>query len=346
MSKKHITDFAKILSDYFFEYLPIQKGISDNTYKSYYDTIRLFLDYCDHRHGLSRNKLELSDINTDIVLGFYDWIEKERACSASTRNQRRAGINSFFKYVQFKKPEFILTCQQIFSMPKKTEIPKIIKHISFEAVQKIIEQPNLNTRNGRRDFVFLSMIYETAARASEIADLTFCDVVFENDEAIIHLRGKGEKTRDVPLLRDPSKILHKYITEERRYRRCNLTDPLFCNNKSEHLTRGGVYYILKKYVNDAKKKYPQLYPDSVHPHVLRHSRAMHWLEAGVDLQYIKDLLGHSNIKTTQIYAALSTEMKKKHLEKVHPQSTELQKISWTEDEELLEWLESFSFYGK
>lgn len=342
MNKKNITDFAKLLSDYFFEYLPVQKGISDNTYKSYYDTLRLFLEYCEHKHGLSRNKLELAKINMDIVLGFYDWVEKERECSASTRNQRRAGVNSFFKYVQFRKPEYILMCQQVLSIPKKTEMPKIIKYISFEAVQKILEQPNLNTHNGRRDFVLMSIIYETAARASEIINLTFCDVIFNNDEAIIHIKGKGGKIHDVPLLKDPSKILQKYITEEKRYRRCYLTDPLFCNTKCEHLTRGGVYYIIKKYVKNARKKYPQLYPDSVHPHVFRHSRAMHWLEAGVDLQYIKDLLGHSDIKTTQIYATLSVEMKKEHIQKVHPKTTELESTSWSEDEELLEWLKSFS----
>lgn len=342
MNDKYLTDFAKTMSGYLFDYLPIQIGVSENTYKSYYDTIRLFLNYCAKEHDLKRHKLKISDINRDIVIGFYDWIEAERECSPSTRNQRRAGINSFFKYVQYKKPEYILSCQQILSIPKKNESPRIIKHISFQAVQGILECADLNTKGGRKDFVFLSLIYETASRASEIAGLSFSDVIFEKNCATVHLRGKGGKERDVPLQRDPSKILRKYINEEKHYRNCNLSDPLFCNNKGEGLSRGGVYYIIKKYVKAAKEKYPEMYPESVHPHVFRHSKAMHWLEAGVDLQYIKYLLGHSDIKTTEVYASLSTEMKRKHIEKVHPQNTAMPNASWSNDADLLEWLLEFS----
>ena len=122
MNNKHTTDFAMILSGYLFEYLPIQIGVSENTYKSYYDTIRLFLDYCTKEHNLKRHKLKISDINKDIVISFYDWIESERECSPSTRNQRRAGINSFFKYVQYKKPEYMFLCQQILSIPVRVTI--------------------------------------------------------------------------------------------------------------------------------------------------------------------------------------------------------------------------------
>jgi len=81
-----------------------------------------------------------------------------------------------------------------------------------------------------------------------------------------------------------------------------------------------------------------LFPVRVHPHVFRHSRAMHWLEAGVDLQYIKDLLGHSDIKTTEVYARLNIKMKQKLLEQVHPQQLSDQQLSWTDDENLMQWL--------
>ena len=102
MNNKHTTDFAMILSGYLFEYLPIQIGVSENTYKSYYDTIRLFLDYCTKEHNLKRHKLKISDINKDIVISFYDWIESERECSPSTRNQRRAGISLYpWRYSSF-----------------------------------------------------------------------------------------------------------------------------------------------------------------------------------------------------------------------------------------------------
>ena len=184
----------------------------------------------------------------------------------------------------------------------------------------------------------MSLIYESAARASEIAGIRVGDIRFEKKGAIVHLRGKGKKFRDVPLLSDPAKILRKYLSEESRYRRCDMNAPFFCNRSKEPLTRGGVYYIVQKYVALAQQKTPELFPVQVHPHVFRHSKAMHWLEAGVDLQYIKDLLGHSDIKTTEVYARLNIKMKQKLLEEVHPQLSSEQQASWTDDDNLMQWL--------
>lgn len=338
MNNKKITDFAMILSRYFFEYLPIQKGVSDNTIRSYRDTISLFLNYCETIRKLNREKLKLDDLNKELVCGFYAWLEDEKKCSVSTRNQRRAGINSFFKFIQYEKPEYILLSQQVLSIPLKRCEPRLIEHISIEAIQKIFEQPDLSTGSGRRDFAFLSLMYESAARASEIASLRIGDVYFDRNGAIVHLRGKGNKCRDIPLISNPSDVLKNYLKEEARHRRCDRNSPLFCNKSKAALTRGGVYFIIRKYVTMASQKYPELFPNRVHPHVFRHSRAMHWLEAGVDLQYIKDLLGHSDIATTEIYVKLSIELKRKMLEAVHPQFSESSVPSWTEDNDLMSWL--------
>ena len=248
------------------------------------------------------------------------------------------GYQCFFKFLQYEDPGHVLLCQQIREIaPKKCE-KKIVHHLSAEAVQAIFEQPDLKTREGRRDFAFLSLIYESAARASEIANICVGDIHFEKKGAIVHLKGKGKKSRDVPLLAEPAKILKNYLAEESRYRRCDTTAPLFCNRSRDPLTRGGVYYIVQKYVSLAQKKALDLFPVPVHPHVFRHSRAMHWLEAGVDLQYIKDLLGHSDIKTTEVYAQLNIKMKQKLLEEVHPQQLAGQQPSWTDDENLMQWL--------
>jgi site-specific recombinase XerD len=99
---------------------------------------------------------------------------------------------------------------------------------------------------------------------------------------------------------------------------------------------------LDKYVRQARQNAPNLFPEHVHPHILRHSRAMHWLEAGVDLQYIKDLLGHAELVTTEVYARLNTNMKRKILETVHPQTSMPNEPSWTDDKNLLSWLRSLS----
>lgn len=338
MAKRGPTFFAKALSRYFFEYLPTERGLSEETIQSYRDAMSLLLDFCENKRQIPRDRLEVSDFNRELIEAFLRWLEQEKGNSIPTRNQRRAAINAFFKFLQYEDPGCVLLCQQIRDIPPKKCEQKIVSHFSKEAVQVIFEQPNLKTREGRRDFAFLSLIYESAARASEIANICVGDIDFEKKGAIVHLRGKGKKSRDVPLLAEPAKIVKKYLVEESRYRRCDLAAPLFCNRSKDPLTRGGVYYIVQKYVSLAQKKAPDLFPVQVHPHVFRHSRAMHWLEAGVDLQYIKDLLGHSDIKTTEVYAKLNIKMKQKLLEEVHPQQLANQQPSWTDDENLMQWL--------
>ena len=338
MAKRGPTSFAKALSRYFFEYLPNERGLSEETIQSYRDAMSLLLDFCENKRQIPRERLEVSDLNRELIEAFLRWLEQEKGSSIPTRNQRRAAINAFFKFLQYEDPGCVLLCQQIREIsPKKCE-KKIVHHLTAEAVQAIFEQPNLKTREGRRDFAFLSLIYESAARASEITNICVGDVHFEKKGAIVHLKGKGKKSRDVPLLAEPAKILKNYLTEESRYRRCDTTAPLFCNRSRSPLTRGGVYYIVQKYVSLAQKKAPDLFPVQVHPHVFRHSRAMHWLEAGMDLQHIKDLLGHSDIKTTEVYAKLNIKMKQKLLEEVHSQQLIGQQPSWTDDENLMQWL--------
>lgn len=298
----------------------------------------LLLDFCEQERKIRRDKLEVNDFSRELIETFLRWLEQEKGSSITTRNQRRAAINAFFKFLQYENPGLVLLCQQIREIPPKKCEQRIVPHLSEEAIQTIFGQTNLTTREGRRDFAFLTLIYESAARVSEIANLCFGDIHFEKKGAIVHLKGKGKKFRDVPILSAPAKILKNYLAEESRYRQCDIAAPLFCNRSNASLTRGGVYYIVQKYVSLAQKKAPDLFPVQVHPHVFRHSRAMHWLEAGVDLQYIKDLLGHSDIKTTEVYARLNIKMKQKLLEEVHPQHLADQQPSWTDDENLMQWL--------
>lgn len=339
MTKRGPTFFAKALSRYFFEYLPTERGLSKETIQSYRDAISLLLDFCEKKRGIRRDQLEVSDLSRELIESFLRWLEQEKGSSISTRNQRRAAINAFFKFLQYEDPGCVSLYQQIRAIPPKKYEQRMIPHLSEEAIQTVFEQLDLTTRAGRRDFAFLSLFYESAARASEIASVCIGDVRFEKKGTIVHLKGKGKKFRDIPLLPESAKIFKNYLAEESRYRQCDIAAPLFCNRSKQALTRGGVYYIVQKYATLAQKKAPDLFPVQVHPHVFRHSRAMHWLEAGIDLQYIKDLLGHSDIKTTEIYARLNIKMKQKLLEEVHPQQLAAgQQSSWTEDENLMQWL--------
>ena len=300
----------------------------------------MFLDYCEKERHLKREKLEIKNIDRSLVEDFLSWLEQEKGNSVATRNQRRIALNTFFKYLQYENPEYVLLCQHVLSIPHKAGKKQTIRHLPINAIEEILRQPDLKFR--RRDFALLSLMYESAARISEIADLCIGDLHFERGGTIVHLRGKGKKFRDVPLIRDVSSLLKSYLSEEKHYRPCDKMEPLFCNRDKEKLTRAGISYIFNKYINSTRSVMPDLLPAKVYPHIFRHSRAMHWLEAGVDLQYIKDLLGHADLSTTEVYAQLNTEMKRKILEEVYPKEHQLSQYpSWTEDKNLMNWLSNF-----
>lgn len=345
MYRSKPTDFAQALSDFLFQYLPVQKGLSENTIKSYSDAFSLFLDFCESELHIKRENVRIEDIHRETVECFLDWLESERHSSIGSRNQRRAALSSFFRYLQYKNPGHVLLFQQIRSIPRKAGKCQPIKHLSLTAIETIFKQPDLCNAAGRRDFAILCLMYELAARVSEVTALSIGDVRFARGGTTVYLYGKGRKSREVPLIGDVSVFVKRYIADESSRRHCQSHEPLFCNRSKDKLTRAGVAYILNKYVQMARDELPELYPEKVTPHIFRHSRAMHWLEAGVDLQYIKDLLGHADLVTTEVYAQLNTEMKRKILEAAQPASAPAlfpDTNSWTEDKNLMGWLKSFN----
>lgn len=201
---------------------------------------------------------------------------------------------------------------------------------------RLLAQPDPSTRHGLRDLTLLSLLYDSGARVQEITDLKLKDIRLTNP-AMVTLTGKGRKARQVPLMKETCKLLDAYI------RNFNLnseplTSPLFFNQKGQALSRYGITYILKKYVSQA-----ELDSDTrkISPHVLRHTKAMHLLRAGVNMIYIRDFLGHVDISTTEVYARIDAEMKRKVFEEKVPNFTPNTTMPWEEDKDLLQWLTKF-----
>lgn len=187
----------------------------------------------------------------------------------------------------------------------------------------------------------LSVLYDTGARVQELCDLSARDVRFEKP-AHITLTGKGNKSRQVPLLQNTVELLRQYIAEVGLGSPDKLDYPLFCNNQKKAFTRAGVAYILNKYTVMARTTNPQI-PEKVTPHVLRHTKAMHLLQADVNVIYIRDILGHVDVSTTGVYARADTRMKRAALEKAQDISLPSSIPPWAKDQDLLEWLKN---YGK
>jgi site-specific recombinase XerD len=330
------TDFAKALSHYLSFYLPGQRNVSHNTIKSYRETFKLFLKYCKHSCGLAIEYLCLQSIDEPLIVGFLLWLEQERKSGIATRNQRLACIHGFFRYIQTENPDGILSHQKVLSIPmKKTPVPSV-NHLTPDALKLILSQPDLAKVSGRRDLTMLSVLYDTGARVQELADLTVRAIRLDQPP-VVTLTGKGRKTRQVPLMSNTESLLKQYMNETNLLQNGMQDFPLFCNRQRGKLTPKGISFILNKYVGRAKT-ISSIIPDKVTPHIFRHTKAMHLLQAGVNLIYIRDLLGHVDISTTEIYARADTELKRKALENAYPDMILSNLPPWTQDEDLLAWL--------
>ena len=334
-------DFPKAVSDFLGIYLPSQRNFSKNTISSYCDTFKLLLRYCVEEKGCTIERLTLKQVNRAFILSFLAWLERERHASASTLNQRLACIHTFFRFVQMSYPEELEQSQQILAIPFCKKPVPAIGYLNADDIKILLSQPNRYTRNGRRDLTLLSLLYDSGARVQEIADLTVSSIRLEAP-AQVTLLGKGGKARVVPLMKNTVLLLQGYLSENRLDMPQKLQYPLFMNQREEKLTRAGICYILKKYAKQAKASHED-FPDPkfITPHVLRHSKAMHLLEAGVNIIYIRDILGHVDVSTTEVYARANMAMKQAALEKVsHISTSELP--SWATDATLLGWLDSFN----
>ena len=184
----------------------------------------------------------------------------------------------------------------------------------------------------------LSLLYDTGARVQEVVDLSVRDVRL-NPPAQICLTGKGRKTRVVPLMSATVNLLAQYMNEYRLDRPECIDSPMFFNRRGEKLSRSGVRYLLEKYTTDARKTKPGLLKN-ISPHTMRHSKAMHLLQAGNPATVIQSILGHADIRSTDIYARADIEMKRHALQKAAEMVPPVNLPSWRENKGLMEWLSS------
>ncbi|MGC6175109.1 site-specific integrase [Lacrimispora sp. 38-1] len=329
------TDFSRYITCFLSEYLPAQKNVSRNTIKSYRDTFKLLLLFCEE-DGLPAEKVTMQKLSADLMGRFLLWLETERKNSISTRNLRLTAIHSFFRYAQSESPQNLYHYQQVLAIPVKKKRQSIVEHLSPDGIKTLLAQPDKSTTKGRRDLALMSLMYDSGARVQEIIDLTVKDFTAGSNPVLV-LTGKGNKVRRVPIMKNTSTILEKYISENKLDLLHKTEYPLFSNNQHNKLTKEGVAYIIGKYANAAHEVSNKV-PAKVKCHMLRHSKAVHLLQAGVNLIYIRDFLGHSDVKTTEIYARADTELKRKALENAYPELVDSNLPDWNENSDLMEWL--------
>lgn len=333
------TNFAYYLTNFLSKYLSGTMGLSSNTIMSYRDTFSLFLEFCNEQKKISAEKITLEKLNRELVEEYLDWIEKTRKCKTSTRNVRMAAIHAFCRYLQMEFPDYIYPAQQILAIPVKKAKKTSIEYITLDAMKYLLERPDRKTKTGRRDMVLLSLLYDSGARVQELADLKVSDARV-TEPATVKLTGKGRKSRIVPLMEPMTKLLEQYLIENELTEPYSRDYPLFQNRSKSKLTREGIAYIVKKYANEAIQQAPELFPDKLSPHCYRHSKAVHLLQSGVDLIYIRDFLGHVDIQTTEIYAKIDGEKKRKALEKSTNNVVSDTLPEWQSNAGLMNWLKN------
>jgi integrase/recombinase XerD len=304
-------DFADYVHMFFLKYLPLQRGLSKNTISSYSYAVMLFYEYCRTARNIRQDKLIFAKINKTLVEDFCMWLEAEKHNSASTRNQRLAAIHALFLYIQTEAIEQTALCRNILEIPIKKTVTMPPTYLTVEETTLLFAMPDTRSEHGRRDLALLLLLYDSAARAQELIDLCVGDITF-GKETTVKLFGKGGKTRVVPIMSETSKVLKGYMKEAK----IGQSDqPLFTNRSKTKLTDTGITYILKKYIALAKKDTPQMFKDSVSPHMLRRTKASHLIQGGVNIYYVRDFLGHVSVLTTERYAKNNPEVIRKAIEK-------------------------------
>lgn len=316
---KH-NDFANYFTNFFNKYLPGERGLSTNTIISYEDTFCLFLTFMNDTEHIKAERLRIEDITRQVVEHFLDWLECERRCSAQTRNVRLAALHSFVRYLQYEAPRFMDEWQKILAIPAKKTFKGTPCYASTDEIRLILAQPDTTTRQGRRDLAILSLLYDAGARVQEICDLT-PEMVRLSSPSTLKIIGKGNKARIVPIMKEMSKILEIYMNENNLTKPETSCYPLFSNRRGDKLTRSGIAYILNKYIVATRNENPGVIPDGFSCHSMRHSKAMHMLQSDVPLIYIRDILGHSSVVTTEVYARVDGKKKREAIEKCYHKTT-------------------------
>jgi site-specific recombinase XerD len=309
----HSSLIAPHLQAFFADYLCQQRRLSLQTIVSCRDTFRLLLTFLRDQTGIEPSALHMADIDASAVLSFLNYLEQKRGNSVRSRNIRLSAIRSFFRLVALRDPDSIGLVMRVLAIPTKREDRKLIGYLTRPEIQALLATPDSSKWSGRRDYALLSTLYNSGARVSEITALRRQQVCV-GTSTFLQLTGKGRKERTVPLWPATARVLKAWLDELGE----DAGQIAFPNARGKALSREGADYLLQQAVQRAIPDCPSLATKNITPHVIRHTTAMHLLQAGVDIATIALWLGHESIETTHVYLQADLAMQEQALEKLDP----------------------------
>ncbi len=323
MSKIADETLFKLIHDFLLIYLPTQRNSSPNTIRAYKTSLEMLLDFIKEYNQTSLSKVTFRMLDRKAVSAFLTYLEAEKRCCISTRNHRLKCIKAFLKYAAMVEPSAVIYQAELSKIPLKKEIASpSVEYMSENAVSILLKEPDTSQKLGIRNQFFMILAYDTGARVQELVDLRLRDIRLGKTPTAI-LSGKGGKVRSVPLMKATVQHLSRYLSVFHHQENMLSDRPLFYTIRQgevQPLSCDGIRKWMKQYGLSAKEKCNEI-PDNVHPHLFRHSRAMHLYQNGMDLTLVSQWLGHANLETTLIYAHADTEQKRMAIEKATPKSS-------------------------
>lgn len=329
-------DLATLVTAFFVRHLAAERNASPHTTTAYRDALKLLLRFAADVVHRPIAALCVEDLTPDLILQFLTHLETIRRNTVRTRNARLAAIHSFFRYVLDCDPARALACHRVLAIPVKKATRPVLGYLTDGELAHLLAQVDRSTAAGERDYLLLALLYDTGTRIQELLDLRPSDFRL-TPPPFVRVHGKGRRERLCPLLPQTARLVARFLARVRRAPDDHA--PLLENRYGQRLRRHGARYLLAKYLALARASMPSLHRSGISPHTLRHTKAMHLLQAGVPLVTIKDFLGHADVKTTEVYVQIDLGMKRDALALAgSPTSTTPKAARLPTD--LLAWLES------
>jgi integrase/recombinase XerD len=334
---------STVIHQFFSKYLPYIKAVSPHTINAYRDTFKLFLPYAASYHGIKISSLQIAHLTVEVVLDFLESLEKMRHNSAKTRNSRLAALKSLAKMIRFMYPDQRQLADRILSIPQKRAQRQLIGFLYPYEIDQILLAVDLKNALGVRDYCLLQLLYDSGARASEIATLNLD--YFNSHNKTLAILGKGNRYRQIELEPITVRLLNIYIARYRISPKSAYQHRLFINQRGKQLTRHGIYRLCKKYLQLALP--PKRLKDINPVHSFRHSCAVRMLSDGHPVSDIRNKLGHEDIQSTMVYLQLDLSKRKKiqnrfinHVQSTVKQNPEIDAlIDWQNKDDIMAWLD-------